>query len=80
MSRIFIIYVIDFDLIGISTCLPPLNDHKNLNFVKDIYVAGKKRPEIVVNWPYAKVVCFFGIQSLANHLANEINQGLYNVA
>ena len=51
-----------FDLIGISTCLTLLNDHQNLNFVKYIYVAGKKRPEIVVNWPYAKVVCFFGIQ------------------
>ena len=64
MSRTFVIYVIDFDLIEISTCLTLLNDHQNLNFVKYIYVAGKKRPEIVVNWPYAKVVCFFGIQSL----------------
>ena len=64
LSRTFVIYVIDFDLIGISTCLTLLNDHQNLNFVKYIYVAGKKRPEIVVNWPYAKVVCFFGIQSL----------------
>ena len=66
MSRTFVIYVIDFDLIGISTCLTLLNDHQNLNFVKYIYVAGKKRPEIVVNWPYAKVVCFFGIQSLCS--------------
>ena len=72
LSRTFVIYVIDFDLIGISTCLTLLNDHQNLNFVKYIYVAGKKRPEIVVNWPYAKVVCFFGIQSLYSFLATNV--------
>ena len=31
-----------------------------------IFLKEKKRPEIVVTWPNAKVVCFFGIQSLCN--------------
>ena len=36
------IYVIDFDPIGIYTCLAPQNDRQYLNFVKYIYVDGKK--------------------------------------
>ena len=36
------IYVIDFDPIGIYTCLALQNDCQNLNFVKDICVVGKK--------------------------------------
>ena len=36
------IYVIDFDPIGIYTCLALQNDRQNLNFVKDICVVGKK--------------------------------------
>ena len=31
-----------FDLIEVQTCLAPQNDHRNLSFVKDIYVVGKK--------------------------------------
>ena len=41
--------VIAFDPIKIQTCLAPQNDHQYLNFVKDIYVVGKKWPEMVVN-------------------------------
>jgi hypothetical protein len=36
--------------------------------VKDVYVVGKKWPEMVVNWPNAKVVSFFIGQSLAKDL------------
>ena len=36
------IYVIDFDPIGISTCLALQNNSQNLNFVKDVCVDGKK--------------------------------------
>ena len=34
--------VIDFDPIGIETYLVPQNDRQHLNFVKYIYVIGKK--------------------------------------
>ena len=34
------------------------------NFVKDVYAVGKKWPEVVVNWPNAKVDSFFNGQSL----------------
>ena len=36
------IYVIDFDPIGIYACLAPQNDRQHLNFVKDINVVGEK--------------------------------------
>ena len=36
------IHVIDFHPIGILTHLAPQNDCQHLNFVKDIYVVGKK--------------------------------------
>ena len=36
------IYVIDFDPIGIETHLASQTDHQYLNFVKDAYVVGKK--------------------------------------
>ena len=52
------------DSIGIWTHLAPQNDHQCLNFVKDVCVVGKKWPEMVVNWPNAKVVSFFIDQSL----------------
>ncbi len=58
------IHVIDFDQIGILTCLAPQNDHQNLHFVKDIYVVGKKWPETVVNLSNTKIVSFFIGQSL----------------
>ena len=35
-----------------------------LNFVKDIYVVGKKRPEMIAKVPNAKVVLFISNQSL----------------
>ena len=56
--------VVVFDPIEIQTHLAPQNDHQHLNFVKDVYAIGKKRPEMVVNWPNAKVVSFFNGQSL----------------
>ena len=40
------------------------NDRQILNFVKDIYVAGKKRPEMIAKVPNAKVVLFISNQSL----------------
>ena len=64
LVKTFVIYVIDFDFIGISTHLAPQNDSQRLDFVKDIYVVGKKWPEMVVNWPNAKVVSFLNGQSL----------------
>ena len=33
--------------------------------MKDVYVVGKKWPEMVVNWPNAKVVIFVNGQSLS---------------
>ena len=36
------IYVIDFDPIGIYSHLALQNDRQHLNFLKDIYVVGKK--------------------------------------
>ena len=42
MTKQFVIYVVDFDPIEILTHLAPQNDCQHLNFVKDIYVVGKK--------------------------------------
>ena len=42
MSKQFLIYVIDFDPIGIYKLLAPQNDCGHLNFVKDKYVGSKK--------------------------------------
>ena len=65
MSRAFVIYVIELIQLGFIHIKPaPQNDHQHLNFVKDVYVVGKKWPEMVVNWPNAKVVSFFIGQSL----------------
>ena len=60
-------YVIDFDSIGIYTCLALQNDSQNLYFVKYICVVGKKWTEMVVKWPNAKVVSFFSKQTLPEH-------------
>ena len=58
------IYVINFDPIGIYTCLALQNDRQNQDFVKEICVVGKKWPEMVVKWPNTKVVSFFYEQTL----------------
>jgi len=55
LSKIFVIYVIDFDPIWIYTFLALQNDCHNLNFVK----LAKKWPEMVVKWSNVKVVSFF---------------------
>ena len=39
-------YVVAFDPIRIHKCLAPQNDHQYLNFVKYVYVVGKKRARI----------------------------------
>ena len=41
-AEMFAFCVIDFEPIGIKTCLAPQNDHLSLSFVKDIHVVGKK--------------------------------------
>ena len=38
----FVIYGVAFDPIEIQTHLVSQNDHQHLNFVKDVYVFGKK--------------------------------------
>ena len=58
------IYVVAFDPIKIQTCLAPQNDCQNLSFVKDNYVVGKKRPEMVVNSPTNSFVLFLSVQTL----------------
>ena len=60
-----------FDPIKIQTCLAPRNDSQHLSFVKDIYVAGKKLPKMVVNWPKIKVVSFSSPHSLV-YVLNEV--------
>ena len=37
-----VFYIEAFDMIEVQTCLAPQNDHRNLSFVKDIYVVGNK--------------------------------------
>jgi hypothetical protein len=37
-----LVYVIEFDPIGIKPHLALQNHHQNLNFVKDIYIVGDK--------------------------------------
>ena len=56
--------IIDFDPIRVQTCLALQNDRQILNFVKDIYVVGKKPPEMIAKVPDAKVVLFISNQSL----------------
>ena len=50
-------FVITFVPIKIQTHLAPQNDHLNLNFVKDEHVVGKKRPDMVINFPF--ISCYF---------------------
>ena len=54
-----VIYVIEFDPIGIYICLALQNDQKTLNFVKDICVVGKKRARNGWKMTKDKVVSFF---------------------
>ena len=49
------------------------NDHQHLNFVKDIYVVGKKRPEMIAKVPNAKVVLFISNQSLSMYIILDIS-------
>ena len=58
------IYVVAFDPIKIQTCLAPQNDCQNLSFVKDNYVVGKKRPEMVLKSPTNSFVLFLSVQTL----------------
>ena len=66
-------YVIDFDLIGILTRLPPQNDHQNLNFVKDIYVVGKKMARNGCKMAKRKSCQFFSEQALPCLFDGQIN-------
>ena len=52
-TEIFAFCVINFEPIGIKTCLAPQNDRLNLSFVKDIHVVGKKWPEVVLKRPFS---------------------------
>ena len=49
--------VITFVPIKIQTCPAPQNDRMNLSFVKDNHVVSKKRPDVVVKWPFIR--CYF---------------------
>ena len=42
--------VITFEQIEIKTCQASQNDRLNFSFVKDIHVAGKKWPDMVLKW------------------------------
>ena len=58
------IYVIDFDPIGIYTCLALQNDRQNLNLVKDICVVGKKMARNSCKMAKHKSCQFFSEQTL----------------
>ena len=57
-------YVVAFYPIKVWTCLALQNDRQNLCFVKEIYVAGKKCPEMVINAPNLKVLSFESKRSI----------------
>ena len=57
-------YVVTFYPIKVWTCLALQNDRQNLCFVKEIYVAGKKCPEMVINAPNLKVLSFESKRSI----------------
>ena len=57
-------YVVAFYPIKVWTCLALQNDRQNLCIVKEIYVAGKKCPEMVINAPNLKVLSFESKRSI----------------
>ena len=74
MSKIFVIYVIDFDPIRVFTCLALQNDRQNLNFVKEIFVAVKTMARNDCKMAKHRSCHFFSEQTLVRGMYLDLKQ------